>query len=230
MPASNDKAELGQERAAFEARAVELATRAINAATDAQGDAINAVSFIYASQRLVSAFAGGTGKGATKADIGAQILATLVFSGRAIEKGADAPHFASMSEALAYVGTLDRASLRNRVKDFLNAAATVAGRVLKSSKGLFVGAMQKPTEAEAYDAYREIAAPHVAFVMSEARKAVAEKAAKTPLEAALAYFEKASANLTPPDVAALIVAMNETYSAMTATAAPAAPAEEREAA
>jgi hypothetical protein len=223
MPQSNDKAELGAERSAFEARAIELATRAIVGATDAQADAINAVSFIHASQRLISAFAAGTSgkdgaRGMSNKDIGAHILASLVFSGRAIEKGADAPHFASMAEALAYVGKLDRASLRNRVKDFLNAAAKVAARVIAQSKPQFIGAMQKPTEAEAFAAYREIAAPHVAFVMSEARKEASAKPAKSPLDAALAYFKKAADGLAAADIAALITAMNEEYSARTAPA------------
>jgi len=219
MPNANGKTELGDQFADFTARTIEVAVNAIAAGLDVRADVLANVSFAMATQRIKSAIAVGLGKDGVKAkEIKDMIVVGLVMQGRAVFKGVAVANVDNAESAGEYVRNNVAAGHRflNSITSFIGSAARVATLATGTNyRAQFVQCMGKRTEREAHMAYLDMVAPIVAQVMTEAKKAATVKPKKPAVDLVLAYLAKQE-DLTPADVSALIVALNEKHAELTA--------------
>lgn len=219
MPNANGKTDLGDQFADLTARTIEIAVSAIGQGLDVRADVLANVSFAMATQRIKSAIAVGLGKDGVKAkEIKDMIVTGLVLQGRAVFKGLPAVNVDNAESAGEYVRLNVAAGHRflNSITSFIGSAAKVALLATGANyRAQFIQCMGKRTEREAHAAYLAMVAPIVAQVMSEAKKAATVKAKKPAVELVLAYLAKQE-DLTPADVSALILALNDKHAELTA--------------
>ena len=230
MPAGETTESLAIAFDAFEARTIERAARAYEGMENAFANAVLDFPFVFASQQTKHNAYKTLGKGTKKLDTANNILAAMVFAGRAVEKNVAAPHFDTPTDALRYVQSIPKNLIRERAARVLNFAHEVAVRAVKI-RAVYLEAVMKPTEEEGEMAYRELAMPFVAAVLAEVKaKKEAKESEKTIGDKVVAYLDKQT-DITPEDIIAILAKVNDMYAALIPTATlVTAPAEVKKAA